>query len=228
MVTSLKSPPQSSQYASSNATVPSFQGGLTGEPSELSFDYDFYQAFAGDLKSLIKSPSKVEKPGFKHLAELNLDKDWVETESKPEDSRAFTRKFESEELSERTITLYFSGEKVSEPSARIFNLLLKIRDHTLAPFEFEGLHEVMRNKNIEDSFVLQFAQTKTIDGRKVLIVEGKNTEQNHKVISLYIDAESDGSKVQEIHFQCPMNDVTGVKTAKTIFDTITWNEKNWT
>jgi hypothetical protein len=88
--------------------------------------------------------------------------------------------------------------------------------------ELTQLTEVLRNKESEDGFALAAAQTKEINGKMVLQVEGTFKKQKVDNVSLYIDADGTGSAVQEIFYQGPQDANEHKRQAKRAMASIHW------
>ncbi|MCA9800957.1 MAG: hypothetical protein KC777_03170 [Cyanobacteria bacterium HKST-UBA02] len=108
------------------------------------------------------------------------------------------------------VKLYFEyrGRRMSQTSSTAFKDLLAAPEHRLKPDELEALGELLGDKKNPGSFRVDVARTQDLNGKRVLVVEGRYLQHDLQARSMYIDTDGSGSAVQEVTFQTPADKVS--------------------
>jgi hypothetical protein len=136
--------------------------------------------------------------------EMKIPSGWMEGQSvKPVGGSSLFREFHPSEDPEVKLCFFYRGRRVSDQSAKAFHSALEQPAHTLKANELESLREVLREKGNPQQFNITAARTEDLNGKRVLVVEGKylNTELESR--ALFVDSDGSGSAVQEIYYQAP-------------------------
>ncbi len=116
--------------------------------------------------------------------------------------------FQSYHLStDEHVKIYFEyrGQRLSESDARAFRDILSQPPHVLKNREIALLKETVQEKANLGVFKLLLAKTEDLNGRRVLIVEGRYAKDDLTAYTIYIDADGTGAEVQELTFQTKTN-----------------------
>jgi hypothetical protein len=127
---------------------------------------------------------------------------------------------------EVTIWFFYRGSRISEASTKLFHEILAKHDHLLSKTEITSLSDVLKEQADPQSFDLLIAKAAEINGRKVLVVEGRYRETHLDRYHLYLEADlhGQGGVIQEIFYQAPKeNYFRHLAEAKNAFNTIQWN-----
>lgn len=121
------------------------------------------------------------------------------------------------------LSFFYRGRPVSAASAETFHELLNKPAHTLTPAEIKSIGEIMRDRKNPADFQMLSARTEVLNGKKVLVVEGRYNEIQQDTYAVFVDADGKGKAVQEIYFQAPKADyMKHSKEAKDSIKTIEW------
>lgn len=99
---------------------------------------------------------------------------------------------------------YYRGRRVSDRAAQTFRKILSLAEHVLSHGEFDALSEIVGDKINPADFHVTTARTKSINGKMVLIIDGRYLELQHETSHIFLDADGTGSAVQQIFFQAPV------------------------
>lgn len=138
------------------------------------------------------------------ISRLTLPAGWSRsTEKHSLPSTANFVEFHSDKDPEVKICTYYRGHRISPAAGKKFHELLKAPAHDLDDASFSSLTEVLRDKAKPADFKTTSKKTLDINGRRVLLVEGKFNEIKQNAYALYVDAEDNGEVVQEVFYQAP-------------------------
>ncbi len=102
------------------------------------------------------------------------------------------------------LSFYYRGRRTTAASGQRFHALLKEPCHLLSRKEIDTLAEIIRDKSNQADFRMQSARTEDINGKRVLVIEGRYNEIEQDCRSMFVDADaSTGTVVQEISYQAP-------------------------
>jgi hypothetical protein len=123
------------------------------------------------------------------------------------------------------VKIYFEyrGRPMSEGPSRNFRELLDKPPHILDSAEQAKVRDVFGAKSNPDDFKILLAKTEDLNGKRVLILEGRNPHRNTSSRTTYIDTDGSGSAVQEITYQAPTRDyMRNLTPALNALKTIKW------
>lgn len=156
-------------------------------------------------KSSDKTGGKMgESIGIGQVAEMNLPPGWKE--GQPEKSGSGTssfREFHAADSPEAKLCFYYRGRRISEEGGRHFHNLLEKPPHNLSAEEVQSLGEALRDRANPDDFNMLVAKTEDINGKRVLVIEGRYKEIQQDTRALLVDSDGSGTAVQEIYYQAP-------------------------
>jgi hypothetical protein len=178
------------------------------------------------LRNLIldKSTGRISTTNLQDIGQMEsmpLPEDWQEIRYPDSGDGSSFRQFQAPD-NQSSLNFYYRGTRVDGNSASALKQTLNSPEHLIMGAELTQLSEVLRNKDSEDGFALAAAQTKTINGKMVLQVEGTYTKQKVDNVSLYIDSDGKGSAVQEIFYQGPQSASEHKRQAKRAMASIQW------
>lgn len=185
---------------------------------------DAMDAFYKDLISTPrKDNSKMTRVSdLGQISEMTLPQDWKLGTTDSGSGGTF-REYHPAGRPEVKICFYYRGQRIGEEEGAAFKAVLDKPAHVLSKAEIQSLTEVMRNKHDPKVFHMMGAHTEDLNGKRVLVVEGRFVEKQYDTRSIYVDSDGTGTAVQEIYFQAPKADyMMTVKQAQDAFRSIKW------
>lgn len=160
------------------------------------------------------------------ISDMVLPKGWkVGVQSQNVQGNSDYRDFrpEGDSDSNARLCFFYRGRVTSRASGERFHTLLKAPDHVLSGKELESLKEVLRDK-VTPGFSLLSARTEELNGKRVLMIEGRFVEIQQDVRAILVDANgTTGRVVQEIYYQAPKDSyLRYLKHAKESMNSIEW------
>ncbi len=101
------------------------------------------------------------------------------------------------------IGFYYRGKRTSDFGGKNFHELLDKAPHELSPEELRSVKETLRDKADPNDFTLSSARTEDLNGKRVLIVEGRYNAIQQDSKHIFVDSDGSGTAVQELFFQAP-------------------------
>jgi hypothetical protein len=98
---------------------------------------------------------------------------------------------------------YYRGHRTSAMAGEKFHDVLQKPSHIVGEAELASLKEIVRDKANPKDFELKSAHTEDINGKRVLILEGRYTGNQQDAKHIFIDSDGTGTAVQEVFFQAP-------------------------
>ncbi len=170
---------------------------------------------------------KVELKNEGQISSMQLPENWVEAKAVKTLAGDQLREFISSANEDVKLCFYYRGKTIAAGAARDFCGILQEHDHMLSEEEIESLSIVLRNAAYAESFATSSIKTQTINGKRVLIVEGIWRVNQIFDLSIFIDSDNTGSAVQEIHFFAPaLNYASYLNDALVAIESITWKSEN--
>jgi len=138
---------------------------------------------------------------------MTFPQGWVAGEPAPNPgigSRSFREVYRSDDR-DSSMCFFYRGLPVNDQAAQTFRAVLSVPAHELTQAEIEPLSEILRFKTPvkSEQFTMTSARTEDLNGKLVLIVEGRYTGGAEQIYEIYVDADGSGRFVQEIYFQAP-------------------------
>ncbi|MBZ0186660.1 MAG: hypothetical protein K8F91_10460 [Candidatus Obscuribacterales bacterium] len=111
--------------------------------------------------------------------------------------------------SDPDVLLYFEyrGARMSKASSDSFRQLLEGPAHHIKADQLQEFGELLSDKRNPKDFRVDVARTQDLNGKRVLVVEGRYLKHDLQARTIYIDADGSGSAVQEVTFQTPPDKV---------------------
>lgn len=178
-------------------------------------------------KDLMSTPTKDNSNMMKvsdlgQIRELTLPKDWKLGTTDSGGMGTF-REYHSASRPEAKLCFFYRGMRVSPPDGEAFKTVLDKPAHVLSRAEIQSVADIMRDKDDPKVFQIRGAHTEVINGKKVLVVEGRFIERQHDSYSIYVDSDGTGTAVQEIFFQAPKDDyMLTIKPAQDAIRSVRW------
>ncbi len=205
-------------------------------PIKLYVVADAHKKAAGEsddrfFQSLLEEPKPGSSAGKNMLAigdigqveRMSLPATWQEGQPTPLPASAFFKEYHAGSDADVKLCFYYRGQRASQAASAAFRNLLAKPCHVLTPSEIRSVAEIMRNKDDAGEFSMIAASTQLINGRRVLVVEGRFNEKQVDTEALYADCDGTGAVVQEIYYQAPKNRyVLHLKEARDAFKSIVW------
>lgn len=117
--------------------------------------------------------------------------------------QGYSRDFCPADNPNATLSIYSRGTAISERSAESFQEILHSPVHVLSTPEIESITQVLSKLADQDAFAIGNAQTMTIAGRKVLIVDGEWKTSGIQFHGILLSSGVDGREIQEVFFEAP-------------------------
>lgn len=182
----------------------------------------FYKELLADSTSG-RSKNMTEATNIGQVQRLELPARWKNTGASSTVAGSGYHEFSVDGKDDVKFCFYYRGRRMSEPSSKAFHDILSSAPHTLKPAEMASLTEVLDQKSDPNVFSTLNARTESINGKRVLVVEGRFKEKQFDTMEVFVDSDGTGSAVQEIYYQAPKADyVTYLKDAKDAFKSIVW------
>lgn len=100
------------------------------------------------------------------------------------------------------LALYDRGYPIANSEAQQFQSLLGRPPHKLNPAEVATLNtQVLGNVGDRSAFHINIAETKIVNGKTVLAVEGEWKEGGKKFHGMYLPKEGSAREIQEVYFE---------------------------
>ncbi|MGD9683883.1 MAG: hypothetical protein AB7W16_22170 [Candidatus Obscuribacterales bacterium] len=132
-----------------------------------------------------------------------------------------------------TLDFWHRGFKVDSGTASAFRRLLCHSGvkRTLDKTELKGVSDILGpvsgafvEVESEATVILQSAEVRELNHRGVLIVFWTDTVGERSFVSVFVDADSDGTRIDEIHFSAPVTSIEDCAEAiADTLDSIQWN-----
>jgi hypothetical protein len=202
-----------------------FKKNLTADLDDI-FDEEAIKARKAQKGRRVKQQElpRLEVANFGVVASFTLPPGWVESSfSQGEAQQSRSRIFHDSDSPSVQLCFFFRGHRVSEQAAREFLDLLSRPDHFLKPSEFKAAREIVRDLGNTGSFKLLQAATRQLNGKRVMIVEGRFVQSEQDTYALFVDVDGTGTIVQEIHYQAPKLDYARhLAVVKAAMESIAW------
>lgn len=160
------------------------------------------------------------------IANIDLPANW--TNGRHSENPTTGRKYDelfpkgASESSPR-IQIYERGLDVGATAAANFSRLLGAPDHRLDDNELKSLGNVLDNKTRSSEFRIDQGWTETVNGKRVLFVEGEFLEDHKKSLSMIVDRDGTGAQTQELTYIAPSSKYDGKRSeALNSFKSISW------
>lgn len=134
---------------------------------------------------------------------MNLPDGWTEIKQAPREDLVHIKEFVSPLNSETKVMFYYRGRRVDKNTGDSFVHILSQDDHELTAEEFGTITIVLNNASIPDYFQVSSCRTETINGKRVLLVEGIWKDGGLLNLGVFIDSDKTGTAVQEVHYVAP-------------------------
>jgi len=137
---------------------------------------------------------------------MELPEGWVELPEEKRTASDYLLEYAVAENNNVKLVFYYRGHRIGTGGAADFLSVLSEPPHELSPEEFLSVDLVVRNAADADFFLLSSSRTEDLNGKRVLIVEGIWKKSGLVDMGIFIDSDSTGSAVQEVHFEASQND----------------------
>lgn len=138
------------------------------------------------------------------IKEMEMPMDWSEgARGRGPYPNSALRCFHPHETEDANLYFYYRGSKIDDGSAASFHALLAKPAHVLAPSELKSIAAVIGDKSNAQDFRMLNARTEEINGKRVLIVEGRYELLQLDTYHAYVDADNEGKAVQEVFYKAP-------------------------
>ncbi len=159
----------------------------------------------GDAHKMNQAPIRGAIFDHGQIETIELPDGWVESD---EDfySTVGTRSlrvFHPPDTPDAVLCFYYRGLPINAQSGRDFSTVLRRPAHELNLQELALISEVLSDKQSLQTFATSAARTEDVNGKRVLVVEGRYKKNQYEVVHMFVDADGTGRAVQEIYFQAP-------------------------
>ncbi len=198
------------------------------EPVDGNTKSDSSQKLMDDLMGAIMSnatkPATNEVTDLGQISCMELPSGWEKgaDEEKRQHSATY-HEYHPEGDPSCQLGFYYRGRRTSENAGHNFHEVLNKPVHSLSRSEFDSLKETIRDKFNSTDFHATNARTVDINGKRVLLLEGRYNEIQQDAKHIFVDADGTGTAVQEIFFQAPKDKFANyAKTAERAMKSIRW------
>lgn len=159
------------------------------------------------MTSIMKTGTLPDRPEMTNLGQIQKMQMPAGWEAGPDYSHrdhSYTyHEFHPQGQKDCQLGFYYRGRRTSEVAGRNFNQILDAPAHELTPAEYSSLGEVLRDKAKAEDFTVKSARTEDINGKRVLVVEGRYNVNQNDSFHVFVDSDNSGTAVQEVFFQAP-------------------------
>lgn len=135
---------------------------------------------------------------------IHIPPGWAEASpSSPWGPLSLLREFYPSDLPAVRLGFFYRGMPVSDSSGSLFRQILDQGQHALSPAEFTSLREVLRTVADDQVFDLASAKVQDLNGKLVLIVRGIWREKHMHHLGIFVAADPEATRIQEITFTYP-------------------------
>lgn len=155
---------------------------------------------------------------------LKIPPGWKEGKAaKPAGGASLLREFHPADNQEVKLCFFYRGTRISDTTGKKFHKVIEHPPHILSSSEVESLREILREKANPAVFKAAAAKTEDIDGKRVLIVEGRYSKTDTETRTIFVDSDGSGTAVQEIFYQAPKADYARhLQVASNALKSIRW------
>lgn len=138
-------------------------------------------------------------------------------------SRSF-RQVNPDRREDVSVCFFYRGLPVDAEAGKNFHAILGKPPHVLERKEMESIDRVLQIKTpLNKFFDIIACHTIELNGKRVLVVEGRYPESGDHILEMYIDADGTGRVIQEIYYQAPKQDYGRyLRAVQSTFETIAW------
>ena len=186
--------------------------------------YNPVELLALSRKILSQSQTMTELLNKGQIDRIELPKGWQREDVPQGDigSRSLVQ-FTTPEAPDARIAFFYRGLPIDAQDATLFHDTLEKPPHHLTPTEIKSLRAVLRERANPDAFKTLAAYTEDLNGKRVLVVQGRYSETQQDLYEVLLDASGDGKAVQEMYFQAPKTQYDRyLSDAKKTFQSVQW------
>jgi hypothetical protein len=173
-----------------------------------SFQKELFQIASGDEKPVSdKSPMLPEKQEsvseMEPISKIDVPQDWTKEVNEEGFGRtAKSVSFTAPDSAGVELALYDRGFPIAKSESENFRAVLDKDLHTLDPAELGSLKEqVLGTIGDGSAFDIHHAETKMVNGKKVLAVEGDWKEGGKRFYGIFIPKDESMRQIQEVYFE---------------------------
>jgi len=169
-------------------------------------------------------PVEIRNKG--QIADMTFPKNWKEGTTEPYTGIGH-RSYNEVQLAgdkDVAVSFFYRGFPLrDDKQAQAFHDTLGKSPHTLSSAELQSMKEVLGDKANPNDFNMLSARTEALNGKNVLIVEGRYKTLQQDAYHMFVDSDGSGKNVQEVFYQAPKDKYFAhLKEAKTAFGSIKW------
>lgn len=177
-------------------------------------DQDPSSPFCSDLSLISRGP----------VAQMHVPPGWVFGERQDSGARRYS--FQNlHPATDETVMLsfFYRGFPVDEETAASFKTILQDEVHDLTVSELKSIKDVLQDRADPQFFDLKLIRTKTLNNKRVLVIEGFYKHCPEGRLELFFPADAKGGIIQEILYQAPIARYPEFRPAACkAFDSIVW------
>jgi len=137
---------------------------------------------------------------------LALPPGWTETDITRGDTHGISlREFSPADNDDVCLCFFYRGFPFELPTGAAFNSVLAAPPHSLQTKEIKSIADILEEICQPESFKPLAIHTQDLNGKTVLLVEGRWLKQDLDTYSLYIAADESGCAVQQIYLLAATN-----------------------
>ncbi len=156
------------------------------------------------IRRIVSELTSVEIAEHGQIKKMTLPAGWVEGQVKegPFDLDSL-RWFHPPDDDQPRLCLYYRGYPIEEDCGQSFSELLQVAPQDLSAEQLWPVQEVLRDSLPGEHFTLKNANTGTVRGKRILVVEGTHVESGWDTFSIFVDVDATGCIVQELYYTAP-------------------------
>jgi hypothetical protein len=160
------------------------------------------------------------------IESIDLPRGWQREEVAQGDigSRSLVE-FKVPDAPDARLAFFYRGLPINDDDAATFHATLEKPPHHLTPTEIKSLAAVLRERANPEVFKTLAAYTESMNGKNVLVLQGRYAQTGEDLYEVLVDASGDGKAVQEMYFQAPRQQYERhLAEAKRSFQTVKWKQ----
>jgi hypothetical protein len=179
----------------------------------------------GPVKIASKEANLVSSP-IGQIQKIDMPKNWGDQFKEPY-SGIGHRSYSEVRLNgdkDVAMSFFYRGDALKDASqAKAFHDIVTAGPHQLSASELKSIPEVLQDKANPSDFGMLSARTQDLNGKNVLIVEGRYKALQQDAYHVFVDSDGTGKNVQEVFYQAPKDKYPAhLKEAKDALNTIQW------
>jgi hypothetical protein len=134
------------------------------------------------------------------------------------------REFKPANTEDVRLCLYYRGQPISDSAGQTIQAVLGEKPHSLTTREIADLNEVLDDIAYPELFSILSIRTDDLNGKRILLVEGRWLKEQWDTYSLFISCNESGTIIQQVYFLAPVRQYANfIAMVKRCLGAIEWS-----